>query len=201
VRPRPPPRPPPSILPELEALGSTRNPVTTVLTSLVLVFVFFSFPPPMTRKSSVTASLGLTLAKAFSTCRSWTGAKSADSASCCFLRSRYSSYDSVVSSGGADVVSSTSSSSSSSAAAASSSGSSFSETSAGAGSAVPSFSSTLPAACRASFLSLPQFRAPPPPFLISFPRPVPLRRSYARFPSRGGARPPRPNLVLRSLLV
>mmetsp|Transcript_1772 Transcript_1772/g.5176 ORF Transcript_1772/g.5176 Transcript_1772/m.5176 type:complete len:225 (+) Transcript_1772:561-1235(+) len=61
-------------------------------------------------------------------------------------------------------------------------------------------STTAPSARLASFLSDPQLRAPPPPFLVSLPRPVPERRSYARLPSRVAWRAPRPPLVLRSLL-
>merc|ERR1719276_769885 len=67
-------------------------------------------------------------------------------------------------------------------------------------SSLTSPSSIFPSIFLASALSDPQFLAPPPPFLISFPLPVPLRRSYARFPSLGGLRPPRPCFVLRSLL-
>jgi len=142
----------------------------------------------MTRKSSSLAfSFALTLANSFSTLRSLGGASRPDAAaasSCCFFF-MYSSYDMVLSSFGGSPASAPSVASSLSAVA-----------------LTPPFStsasSTEPSFFRASSLSEPQFLAPPPPFLISFPRPVPDRRSYWRFPSLAGARPPLPCFVFLS---
>mmetsp|Transcript_16248 Transcript_16248/g.37422 ORF Transcript_16248/g.37422 Transcript_16248/m.37422 type:complete len:239 (-) Transcript_16248:374-1090(-) len=153
--PRPPPRPRPPRPPSLLGLP-TRKPTSTDFFSTSFFFLsFFFLPPPMTMKAS-SSPLAAT---AFPSNSFLTSRKAASS----FLP-LLAMYSARVM-----VLSSTSG-------LASSAGTSGFSLPSVAG-ATSSFSLMRPSAFLASSFAFPQFLAPPPPFLISFPRPVPLRRS------------------------